>query len=148
MTYSGTSCELVFSTKHQLNKHEESHWVEYKTKCDQCSYQGRNANSLLRHKSEKHSRKHDMYKSQQSNVSSRKQGYTKERSLDICWFFNNSGCKFGDQCRFDHDRAPDCHFQEKCRRTNCRYSHRGSELPFLQRGSVPAPKRRSTRNRY
>ena len=42
----------------------------------------------------------------------------------ICKFYNHrNGCKYGDQCTFQHKEMPPCH-TPNCRRWNCKMNHR------------------------
>ena len=51
-----------------------------------------------------------------------------ENSSKFCHYFSNIGkCTYeelsGKKCRYKHEKAPMCHFDDICNRNKCMYSH-------------------------
>ena len=40
--------------------------------------------------------------------------YEEQKRNGFCRFWNNSECFYGNQCKFLHEEAPYCRFQEQC----------------------------------
>ena len=55
-----------------------------------------------------------------------RQKFTQEerKRNGFCRFWNHSECSFGEFCRFVHEEAPHCRFQDQCRaKPMCQYFH-------------------------
>ena len=91
-----------------------------------------------------------------SNDSKRTQDQTPDTSSDepgvkrrYCHFYvNRNHCKFGEDCKFSHEKAPLCRSGERCVRERCIYSHqrnitmeppRSSFLSDKNVNQVPSP---------
>ena len=74
--------------------------------------------------------------------------------ISYCHYFSNYGkCtyeeKSGNPCKFSHEKAPQCSFNERCNREKCMYSHSKQrqapnhqrKSPFLFQGAGRQPKR-------
>ena len=55
--------------------------------------------------------------------------HSKKKVFKFCHFFNNrESCKFGDDCEYEHTRAPNCKDDKDCKRRFCMFSHKNKSF--------------------
>ena len=124
-------CEYTTKNTSSFIKHVDSHQTKRSEikpfKCDICQNKMKTADDFKKHLKEKHN------KNIQEN-----QDFKKNRSTKKCIFWNRGYCKYSsEQCTFSHEEIPECKFQERCYRYDCKFFHRQEtgRFPFIQRNS-------------
>ena len=114
-------CDFASHTKAEVSEHETKEHKIKKTRkifsCEKCDSIFRTTTALDSHMEEYHSTK--------SSNPGFKHLFTDEerRQNGFCRFWNHSVCKF-ENCKFLHEEAPHCRFQERCRaKPMCQYFH-------------------------
>ena len=116
-------CDFETHIKSDISDHEKKdHNIQKARKihsCQTCENVFRSASELQKHMEVEHG-------PEQSRSGFRKQfTYEEKRRNGFCRFWNHAACNFGDQnCKFMHEEAPHCKFQERCRaKPMCQYFH-------------------------
>ena len=116
-------CDFETHIKSDISDHEKKdHNIQKARKihsCQTCENVFRSASELQKHMEVEHG-------PEQSRSGFRKQfTYEEKRRNGFCRFWNHAACNFGDQnCKFMHEEAPHCKFQERCRaKPMCKYFH-------------------------
>ena len=108
-------------------------------KCNLCDFKGESITNINLHKEALHTARNYekcgkcdfRYKSKTQLEKHNQIAHTKEEKF--CWYWENSFCSFGTQCRFIHrnntetPRIVPCFYQENCRKPNCLFEHRTDE---------------------
>ena len=80
---------------------------------------------------------HDRHKSANTNnISSQNNRNNSSNLKRYCHFFNNSTCTYHGKCKFLHEKAPWCRFDDRCDREKCMFQHRRTPR-FLGRRQQP-----------
>ena len=164
-------CLYMADSQDELDNHVlRRHSKEYE--CDLCDFVSQSKNGILQHEKDDHNIKKTRKKfncikcdetfvalsdcethmetSHATNKSNRgfhRRTFSAEerRRNGFCCFWNQSECSFGESCRFLHQEAPYCRFQERCRdKQSCRFFHEefskassSPSAPFLGTGFPP-----------
>ena len=106
-------CDFVNEVQEEISEHEKEFHKIKNFNCSVCEKTFKFSNELKQHSSEAHGR-----------ASRKTYSYEDRRSNGYCRFWNHSTCKFGQFCKFVHDEAPHCKFQDRCRaKPACQYFH-------------------------
>ena len=116
-------CDHVSHTKDNIEHHERVDHKITKTRgkysCDDCEKVFLTSNDKVRYVEITH------YKTQENRgFLKRSLSYEERKRNGFCRFWNNSECFYGYQCKFLHEEAPYCRFQEQCKeKQRCRFYH-------------------------
>jgi DNA-directed RNA polymerase subunit RPC12/RpoP len=118
-------CGSKFESLQSLDKHiQTSHKKKPEVVCEHCESKFSSLDNLNKHLSYRHRIYPQKDIPQSSSKWSRTYSYSERSSNGFCRYWNNSRCQFQDQCKFLHEEAPFCRFQEKCNRIKtCHFFH-------------------------
>ena len=86
-------------------------------KCIQCDISFKTSEDLKYHLDETH-------KPQKSAPSRKVYSHQEKKQNGYCRFWNHYNCTFEKHCKFLHDEAPHCRFQDRCRaKPMCQFYH-------------------------
>ena len=99
-------CDFKTSKEDTLKAHKQAKHVKRVIKCDSCT----NCDFVA-----------------QSDGQMKKHIEVRHKNRKTCWYWQDSECA-NIHCRFEHpprptQKNPECYYQERCRRTDCQYSH-------------------------
>ena len=137
-------CDFIARNVKDLKDHLDSTHIEnHKTEenpevvlpCDLCDFVANNVKNFKDHLESSHG-----FNVKSNSSVRKKSGY--------CIFWNRGHCKYGDEkCFYEHKSIPDCRFQERCRKDDCKYFHHEglNKFPFLVKRPNLRPKVQSGR---
>ena len=140
-------CDIKLKSKDGLQTHIGMFHAENPYKCDKCNFKCNNTIKLKEHESNAHKRECINHGKKVSERTASKERRTNEH----CYFWNTTGCHYGDECRFLHEDNSECRYGESCTNKNCSFFHVVSSRPrkrtFQARfNSQRSWKRQSSRN--
>ena len=85
--------------------------------CDVCNHIAKNERDLDTHLENIH---------KFCRVNKQRKDYSQDerRMNGRCLNWNNNRCRFLDACKFAHEEIPQCHFDGRCSKNNCRFFHK------------------------
>ena len=106
-------CMFICVTKEGIDEHEKVFHKIENYSCRVCAKTFKFSNQLKEHTSAEH------------ETSMKKTYSFEERKRNgFCRFWNHTSCKFEESCKFLHEEAPHCRFQDRCRaKPACQYFH-------------------------
>ena len=125
-------CDFSSLSENMFVTHQRTHEAE-KYKCEMCGKMENSDEKLDEHMKLKHAKEifddFILAKKKRRNAgrnrNERENVSLKERKENgVCIYWNRGKCDYGKLCRFSHEDAPECRFQERCfRKSSCRFSH-------------------------
>ena len=112
------------------SKNKKSNNEEMRLPCDVCKFVARTDSELNRHLENIH---------RFVRVNRQRNAFTKEerKKNGLCFQWNNGSCRFDEFCKFAHDEIPQCYYDGRCTKTDCRFYHNQQKhetpAPFLYR---------------
>ena len=136
--YECNLCEFVTRVETECNRHMSDHEKNMAT-CEVCGKKEKNQTEMDQHIQSKHVKEmfnHFVKRNERRpSPGEAKQKFSQqERKLNgYCVYWNRHGCYHGDSCRFLHEEAPECKFQDNCfRKSTCKFYHH--DQSFLDQG--------------
>jgi hypothetical protein len=115
-------CEFSADSKDKLREHEKGFHKVTNYKCIQCDKSFTSSDDLKEHLDTTHRTNKKIF------------SYEERKRNGFCRFWNHSNCSFEKHCRFLHEEAPHCRFQDSCRaKQQCQFYHEDlhQQNPFL-----------------
>ena len=113
--YSCRMCEFVNETQEGISQHERGFHKIMNYSCSVCD-----KTFKLKSEIQEHTKTNHLDQGRKKRVFSMEE---KKRN-GFCRFWNHSTCKFQENCKFLHEEAPHCRFQDRCRaKPLCQFFH-------------------------
>ena len=113
-----TLCDFTTETKNKLSDHVKDFHKIKSFNCPKCHKSFNNHDDLKKHDTNEHGQK------EHSSPSKKTFTQHERRANGFCSFWNHSTCRFGEFCRFAHEEAPPCRYQDSCRsKPRCQFYH-------------------------
>ena len=140
-----TKCNLEAESLDKINEHMAIiHMNDEEFKCRKCNFKGMTNENLSHHMADVHdidirpnqkaSQRH-FYENRADIRHNRNRRMGRE-TKEICIYWNQGYCRFGDKCFKSHEESNHCYFQERCfRKSTCKFFHADIVEKFLEMGS-------------
>ena len=139
-------CDFKADSKESICEHEKEFHKILNYNCKSCE-------KTFKFQSELEVHMKAIHRVENANPVKKQYSYAERKQNGFCRFWNHSTCKFFENCKFLHEEAPHCQYQERCRyKPLCQYYHeemsqnvQGSS--FLEQGWTKVNRsKRSQRN--
>ena len=140
-------CDFVTHVKGEISEHEKNeHNIKKARKmlnCDKCANVYRSVSDLKNHVDDAHRQKSPR------SMMRNKFSFQEKKRNGFCRFWNNAECKFNaEDCRFIHEKAPHCLYQDRCIKPRCQFFHTDASVSGNSRSLLGDRPQQSRWGRY
>ena len=131
--YTCDHCGTKLNSLQGLDTHIQIfHQKKPEYKCDECNLKFSVLDNVRKHMANRHGTSPGQ-NNQNTNSQARQFTHSGRPETRFCKYWNNSSC-FSDNCKFLHEEAPPCKFQQSCRNIrNCVFFHEKQSQGFQYR---------------